>query len=168
MNIVRLLVVGIWCVQAGIESAKRLKSKLVSWLTLEIEEYPSVVLTNLFKWITSTGGSREMSNFLIAPVDCLHCGQVHPSMNSPSKYKSRQSNMSHCWLSCGSSKLKCEKPSYVALSKWHDEHLTVLRIWPKNNEWIILCIFFKNSRQATSALFAFSFNIAYWLENSDF
>lgn len=103
-----------------------------------------------------TGGSFEMSNFLTALRFCLHCGQVQPSMSSPLKYKSRQSVRSHGRLSCGSSKLKWEKPSYVALSNSHVRHLTVLRIWPKKFEWMMLSMFLRNSHQATSDLFVLS------------
>lgn len=60
---------------------------------------------------TSTGGTFEISNFLMASRSLLHFGQNQPLIFSPSKYMSMHSFRSLCLLCYGNSKLKLEKPS---------------------------------------------------------
>lgn len=171
MNVILLLEIRVCRIHARIKSGKITRIIILSEFFLSLIIYlfscdfrHNLLFTYLFKWITSTGGNLEISNFLTASRCCLHFGQVHPSMISPLKYKSKQSYSSHCRVSCGSSKLKCENPSYVALSKPHVRHFTVLRICPKNNFWMILCIFFENSHHATSDLWALSLMIVWKLK----
>lgn len=60
---------------------------------------------------TSTGGTFEISNFLMASRSLLHLGQNQSLIFSPSKYMSMHSFRSLCLLCYGNSKLKLEKPS---------------------------------------------------------
>lgn len=98
------------CVEIEFKSAMKRKKKCV--LVIEfIESIPKKLNAYRLRWTANTGGTFEMSNFLMASRSFLQIGQNQPLIFSPSKYMSMHSFRSLCLLCCGSSKLKFEKPS---------------------------------------------------------
>ena len=75
---------------------------------------PEAVVVEPLEMITSTGGRRQMSVFLVAWVLLLQCGRVHPLMISAAVYSSMHVLRKSCFTLAGTGTDRCDNGSNFA------------------------------------------------------